>query len=127
MIATHSPHGRVGAPAELEHDRAAAVDHEVEPAVVARHGEALVGQRRRHAHADQPHPRRRHHLPPYHRRTAGKIVSGSVLVTRPKIDYSMLRFESHKLIIFKAEVIIQVAIPCLDSGYRYRGEPSFMF
>ena len=70
-IILNLPHGRIGTPAKLQHDGSAAVDHQVEPAVVARHGEALVGQRRRHTHADQTHPRRGHHLPPHHGSSAG--------------------------------------------------------
>ena len=54
-MTTDVPERRVWVPAELQHDGAAPVDHEVEPAVVPGHGEALVGQGRRHPDPDEAH------------------------------------------------------------------------
>ena len=53
---------------ELEHDRAAAVDHQVKPAVVPGHGEPLVGQGCRHTHPDEAHAVRGHHAASDHGR-----------------------------------------------------------
>ena len=69
-----SPERRIGVPAELQHDRAAAVDHEVEPAVVPGHGEALAGDVGGDADADQTHPGRSHHLAADHGSATGKYL-----------------------------------------------------
>ena len=54
---------------ELKHDGATAVDHEVEPAVVASHREAFLWQVGRDADPDEADARGRHHAAPNNRRT----------------------------------------------------------
>ncbi len=70
-----SPLWRIRVPPELQHDGAPPVDHEVEPAVVPGHGEALVRQVRAHPDADQAHPGGGGHLPAHHGGTAAKLTN----------------------------------------------------
>ena len=63
---------RIGIPPKLQHDRPPTIHHQIEPAVIAGHGEALVGPVGGDPHPDESHAVGGDHFPAYDSGTAAK-------------------------------------------------------
>ena len=76
---------RVGIATELEHNGPTAIDHQIEPAVVAGHREALVGAVRRYAHANEAHAVGCDHFAAHHGRSAANRERKTVQKSKKKV------------------------------------------
>ncbi len=73
----------IGIAAKLQHDRPPAIHHEVKPAVIAGHGEALVGPVGGDPHPDESHAVGGDDFPAYHSGTAARKERVKKLLYNP--------------------------------------------